>query len=206
LSWDAKHKEAYDQALKDENLIKQILQVPRRSRILRKGRKEKTVLVFGKKGEQSIFTLAGETTEPVVVGAEQAVPLLEATPEEVSYEVPDKFAPVFNKAKEKLFAKNPLPPIKGRRQDAIKMLMALKETIPSSESYCADLIKIIKEYDDVSEGTLKDIAQMDIRNVEQAYSQLQENVPVQFIRNVIDRAHRADEGRELLLLAEELDA
>ena len=86
------------------------------------------------------------------------------------------------------------------------MLMALKETIPSSESYCADLIKIIKEYDDVSEGTLKDIAQMDIRNVEQAYSQLQENVPVQFIRNVIDRAHRADEGRELLLLAEELDA
>lgn len=206
LSWDAKHKEAYDQAIKDEKLMQNILDVPRRSRILRKERNQKTVVVFGKKGEQSIFTLASEETEPVVVGAEQAVPLLEATPDEVGYEVPDKFAPIFNKAKEKLFAKNPLPPIKGRRQDAIKMLMALKETIPSSESYCADLIKIIKEYDDVSEGTLKDIAQMDIRNVEQAYSQLQETVPVQFIRNVIDRAHRADEGKELLLLAEELDA
>lgn len=206
LSWDAKHKEAYDQALKDEKLMAQILQVPRRSRILRKNAKDNCVLVFGKKGEQSIFTLAYEKSEPIVVGAEQAVPYLEATPEEEGYEVHDKFAPIFNKAKEKLFAKNPLPPIKGRRQDAIKMLMALKEAIPASESYCADLIKIIKEYDDVSEGTLKDIAQMDVRNVEQAYSQLQETVPVQFIRNVIDRAHRADEGKELLLLAEELDA
>jgi hypothetical protein len=84
--------------------------------------------------------------------------------------------------------------------------MALKEALPSSESYCSDLIKVIKEFDDVSEGTLKDLVQLDMRNVEDAYSRLQELIPVQFIRNVIDRAHRADEGRELLLLAEELNA
>lgn len=206
LSWDAKHKEVYDHALKDEALMAQILQVPRRSRILRKETGKSTIVVFGKKGDQSIFTIADELSPPAIIGAEQAMPLFEAALSEQSYEVADKFAPIFNKAKEKLFAKNPLPPIKGRRQDAIKLLMALKETIPASESYCTDLIKIIKEYDDVSEGTLKDIAQMDVRNIESAYADLQEIVPIQFIRNVIDRAHRADEGTELLLLAEELEA
>jgi hypothetical protein len=137
------------------------------------------------------------------VSAERAIPLFAATKDEQSFEVQDKFAPVFNKAKEKLFAKNPLPLIKGRRQDAIKNLMAIKEALPASESYCSDLIKVIKEFDDVSEGTLKDIVQIDMRNIEYTYKQLLELVPVQFIRNVIDRAHRADEGRELLLLAEE---
>ena len=81
--------------------------------------------------------------------------------------------------------------------------MAIKDALPASESYCSDLIKVIREFDDVSEGTLKDIVQIDMRNVEAAYKRLRELVPVQFIRNVIDRAHRADEGVELLLLAEE---
>jgi hypothetical protein len=53
---------------------------------------------------------------------------------------------------------------------------------------------------------LKDIAQVDMRNVETTYSLLQELIPVRFIRNVIDRAHRADEGTELLLLAEEIES
>ena len=44
-----------------------------------------------------------------------------------------------------------------------------------------------------------------MRNVEYTYKRLLKLVPVQFIRNVINRAHRADEGRERLLLAEELE-
>jgi hypothetical protein len=179
------------------------LKLPRRSRILRKAKDESLVVVFGKKGDQSIFTVADHLLEPTVVSAERAVPLFAATKDEKSFEVQDRFAPVFNKAKEKLFAKNPLPTIKGRRQDAIKNLMAIKDALPASESYCSDLIKVIKEFDDVSEGTLKDIVQIDMRNIEFTYKQLQEFVPVQFIRNVIDRAHRADEGKELILLAEE---
>lgn len=206
LSWDAIHKDIYFKALKDEALMKRAKGVPRRSRILRKGMQESAVVVFGKKGEQSIFTVASAGLEPQVVSGERAIPLFAAQPEDKSHEVQDKFAPVFNMAKEKLFAKYPLPAIKGRRQDAIKNLMAIKEALPASESYCSDLIKVIKEFDDISEGTLKDIAQIDMRNVEDTYKFLQEIVPVQFIRNVIDRAHKAEEGKELLLLAEELEA
>lgn len=206
LSWDAVHKDTYFKALKDEVLMKRALKLPRRSRILRKGTEESLVVVFGKKGEQSIFTIASTGLDPEVASAECAIPKFAAKPEDKSYEVQDKFAPVFNKAKEKLFAKYPLPAIKGRRQEAIKNLMAIKEALPAAESYCSDLIKVIKEFDDISEGTLKDIAQIDMRNVEDTYKSLQDLIPVQFIRNVIDRAHKAEEGKELLLLAEELEA
>jgi superfamily II DNA or RNA helicase len=203
VSWDAVHRDVYFKALEDDKVMAAALNLPRRSRILRKAKDESIVVVFGKKGDQSIFTLADSISEPTVVSAERAIPLFAATKDEQSFEVQDKFAPVFNKAKEKLFAKNPLPLIKGRRQDAIKNLMATKEALPASESYCSDLIKVIKEFDDVSEGSLKDIVQIDMRNIEYTYKQLLELIPVQFIRNVIDRAHRADEGREFLLLAEE---
>lgn len=205
LSWDAVHKETYDNALADEDLMREVLRIPRRSRICRKNTSNNAVVVFGKKGEEAIFTIGLDNQEPTIISAEQAIPYFAATDEEESFEVKDKFAPIFNKAKEKLFAKYPLPTMKGRRADALKVLHAIKESVPAAEIYCTDLIKVIKEFDDVSEGTLKDIAQMDLRNIGEVYSRLVEMVPVQFIRNVIDRAHRADDSRELLLLAEELE-
>jgi len=206
LSWDAIHKENYDKALLDDSLMEEALNVPRRTRINRQGRNNNAVVVFGKKGSESIFTLSESGAEPVIVSAEQAVPYFEATKDEESFEVKDKFGPTFKKAKDKLFAKHPLPSIKGRRADALKVLQAIKESVPSAESYCSDLIKVIKEFDDISEGTLKDIAQMNLRNVESLYDDLLQMVPVQFIRNVIDRAQRSDNDKELLLLAEELEA
>jgi len=205
LSWDAPHKEAYDIANADKNLMEKVLKVPRRSRVCRKEKGENAVIVFGKKGEESIFTISSNNADPVITSAEQAIPYFAAKEDEESYEVKDKFAPIFVKAKEKLFAKHPVPVIRGRRADALKILQAIKASVPSAETYCTDLIKIIKEFDDVSEGTLKDIAQIDLRNLEDVYERLIEMVPIQFIRNVIDRAHRADDSKELLLLAEELE-
>ena len=46
---------------------------------------------------------------------------------------------------------------------------------------------------------------MDLRNIEDVYERLIKMVPVQFIRNIIDRARRADDSKEVLLLAEELE-
>ena len=205
MSWDAGHRDAYFKALENEELMSRVLSIPRRSRILRKNREVSQVVVFGKKGDQSIFTISDDMAEAVIVSNEKAVPLFFAENSEEGFSVQDRFAPIFNKAKEKLFAKNPLPSIKGRRQDAIKNLMAIRDALPSAESYCSDLIQIIKEFDDVSEGTLKDIVQIDMSNVNETYTELQRLVPAQFIRNVIDRAHRADDGAELLLLAQELE-
>lgn len=205
LSWDAKHKETYDNSLANEDLMRSVLRIPRRSRICRRNASNNAVVVFGKKGNESIFTIALNGEAPIIVSSEQAIPYFAAAPNEAAFEVKDKFANIFKKAKEKLFAKHPMPPIRGRRADALKVLYAIKASVPSAEIYCTDLMKVIKEFDDISEGTLKDIAQIDLRNLDDIYKRLVEMVPVQFIRNVIDRAHRADDSRELLLLAEELE-
>lgn len=205
LSWDASHMEAYDNAYADKNILNEALKVPRRSRINRRNNKDNAVIVFGKKGEESIFTISNNNEEPVIISAEQAIPYFAAEHGEESFEVKDQFKPIFSKAKEKLFAKHPLPSIKGRRADAINVLQALKQTLPSAGNYCTDLIKVIKEFDDISEGTLKDIAQLDLSSLEEAHQNLLSIAPVRFIRNLIDRAHRADDSRELLLLAEELE-
>ena len=109
----------------------------------------------------------------------------------------------FKLAKEKLFAKHELPSIKGRRADAITVLKALGTALPAAHDYCEDVISIIKNLDDVSDGTLKDITRINLKELEDSYQNLQKLVPVHFIRNVNERASRDQNEQELLLFAEE---
>lgn len=202
LSWDTPHREAYEKALKDKDAIDDAQKLPRRSRIKRVGGK-KGVVVFGKKGSNSIFTL-GESQESVqVVSAETALPYFQATEEDKSSAVDNSFKQMFGLAKEKLFAKHELPKIQGRRASAINVLKVVADELPNATDYCEDIITIIKTLDDISEGALKDIAQLDLRNIEEAHKRLLEVVPESYIRNVLTRANRTENEHELLLFAEQ---
>src|SRR3989344_5996218 len=174
LSWDTKHREAYEKAMKDEKLIQMINAVPRRSRIKRKGNQFPGVIVFGKKGQSTIFTFGDVTNEVRVVSSEEALPCFEAKPDEKAEVVDKEFTSVFKLAKEKLFAKHELPPIKGRRSTAINVLKVISDTLPVAKDYCEDVISIIKTLDDISDGSLKDISQLDVRNTEEAYKELKQ--------------------------------
>ncbi len=203
LSWDTVHREAYENALKDQDLIVDVLRLPRRSRIKRDGTGKKGVGVFGKKGSNSVFTF-GESSEVVqVVSCEDALPYFQAKLEDKSSSVDQDFAQVFNLAKEKLFAKHELPKIQGRRANAIRALKVIADELPSTKNYCEDIITIIKTLDDLSEGALKNIAQLDLRDIKKAHKQLLETVPDSYIRNVLTRANRAENEHELLLFAEQ---
>ena len=204
VSWDTPHREAYDKALVDEDLMNAVKAVPHRSKIKREATGKRGVVVFGKKGDHSIFTF-GESKDGVeIISAEDALPRFSADVSDQAQPVDNGFTDVFNLAKEKLFAKHELPKILGRRSDAIHVLKVIADSLPNSKDYCEDIINIIKTLDDLSEGTLKDITQLDLRNVEVAYEKLLELVPIGFIRNVLDRAGRSQDERELLLFAEQL--
>lgn len=203
LSWDAPHKEAYDQAKKDPELISTALNLPHRSRVRRNGDWQEQTVVFGKKGDHAIFTIAGGDQLAEVASIEQALPLFAAKPEENGYPVGESFLNTFRLAKEKLFAKHELPAIKGRRADAISLLKALGSELPEAHSHCEDVITIIKNLDDVSDGTLKDIIRIDLKDTSQAFDKLKELVPVHFIHNVFERSKRDQNEQELLLFAEE---
>jgi superfamily II DNA or RNA helicase/HKD family nuclease len=203
LSWDADHREAYDRARRRPGVLEAALKVPRRSRIKRQQSKGAGAVVFGKKGSQVVFTVTDNIGETSTTSVERALPLFAAEPTELAAPVDASFIDVFGVAKERLFAKHELAPIKGRRARAVKVLMALGSALPESQTYCKDLVTVIKTLDDLSDGTLKDIAELDLRELTAAFQQLQTHVPPQFVKNVFDRAERERGERELILFAEE---
>lgn len=204
LSWDTVHRENYEKAAKDDVLMKRVLELPRRSRIKRNNGNNFGTIVFGKKGQNTIFTYGLTPDDIKVTSAEESLPVFEANKDEESDSVDKNFIDVFNLAKEKLFAKHELPQIKGRRATAISLLKLMADKIPISRDYCEDIISIIKTLDDISDGALKDISQLDANKIEESYKKLQEIVPEVFVRNILNRSKHTDEAQELLLFAEQL--
>jgi len=179
------------------------MSLPRRSRTQR--RRElvgATAVVFGKKGTNVVFTV-DHAHSPEVVSVEQALPLFAATADEEGYPVSDDFLNVFTLAKDRLFAKSELPPIRGRRAKAVSVLTALGNSLPEASAYCKDLVTVIRTLDDISDGTLKAIARLDLRNRSAAYQRLEALVPREFTQNVFERVTKEQGQREFLLLAEE---
>ena len=202
-NWDSVAREDYEIARRDQELMQRVFSVPRRSRVLRLNQMTNNVVLFGKKGSQTVFTVLDENMEPQIVGAEEAVDLFKSLPEEQGHAVTPTFGKYFDSSKQKMFAKSPLPPIKGRRQESIKMLMTLRELEPQAQSYCIDLIKIIREFDDLDEGTLYELARIDLSNATQAFGILRKLVPENVINSILTRTSLTDSREELLLIAEE---
>jgi hypothetical protein len=203
LSWDALHREAYYNALKNKELMESVKSIPRRTRIKRNDSENKGVAVFGKKGQNTIFTFGENQIDVSVISAETALKKFQAREEEPSEVVDNNFTEAFKIAKEKLFAKHELPQVKGRRMEAIKVLKVISDSLPQSKNYCEDIVSIIKTLDDISDGALKDISQINLKDISLAYKKLQEIVPENFIVNVLNKAKNSEEEQELLLFAEQ---
>jgi polyhydroxyalkanoate synthesis regulator phasin len=80
----------------------------------------------------------------------------------------------------------------------------LIENYPQAKDYAMDLIKVIKEYDDLSEGQYKQIGRIKMDNLEQAYKDLQELVSKQSIATSLKRVDQLEGLSELIVLSEEL--
>jgi hypothetical protein len=206
LNWDAIHLEAYEQAKSNNQLMEEVNEIPRRTRIARKIKNinSSKAIVFTKKNQNILFITTEVDKEPKLLSSQEGLSIFKADIVEENVELTVNFPNLFNFALEKLIEKHPLPSIRGRRSDAIKLLEALRNALPKSESYCSDLIKVISKYDDVSEGTLKDIASVNIKDLEKCFFAIQSLVPESFIKNVMDRIQRMEQQVEVILLAEEI--
>jgi superfamily II DNA or RNA helicase len=206
LNWDAIHLESYEQAKSNNKLMEEVKDIPRRTRIARKysNTSRNKAIVFTRKNQNILFITTEEGSEPRLLSSQEGLSIFKAEIDEENTELTVNFPNLFNFALEKLIEKHPLPAIRGRRSDAIKLLEALRSALPNAESYCSDLIKVISKYDDVSEGALKDIANVSLKKIEDSFIELQKIVPESFIKNVMDRIQRMEEHVEVILLAEEL--
>lgn len=204
LSWDARHIENYENAKKEAEIMEKIENLPRRSRIQRVDQAKKGVLVFGKKGDNSVFTYGQNPDSVEVISMETALPMFFSEKEETAIKVGDDFTEMFNYAKEKLFEKSELPKIQGRRAKSMEVLEVLGHEIPESKEFCDDVKILIKDYDGINEGALKDIAQLDLRDLGEAYKELKQIVPEEYKDSLFAKLEQTDKATELLLFAEQL--
>lgn len=207
LSWDAIHMEAFERAKSNSSLMEEINRIPRRTRIARasKGEGQKQAVIFSRKGANTIFVLAEKGREGQLLSTQVGLSYFQADEDEEGTEPTRDFPNLFELAWNKLSERHPLPEIRGRRSDATKVLEALRLSFPPADTYCSDLIKVISKYDDVSEGALKDITQVDLSNLEDCFNSVKKIVPESFIRNVLERIQRMEDDAEIVLLAEEFN-
>ena len=202
-SWDWKFIEDYDLVKNDKDLMEKIKEIPYRTRISRKLEGDEKGIIFTKKGNSHLFIMSKENEEAKVISSENAITQFYAQIDESSMPVTAKFADLFEIAKEKMNEKHSLQEVRGRRAEALKNVEALRYDYPEAENYCIDLAKVIREYDDISEGTLKDIAQTSGSDPEEIYKKLLDYVPEEFIKNVFEKVSRMQNESETILLSEE---
>jgi hypothetical protein len=205
LSWDAPFLEDFFIFSNNKSLRERSLNIPRRSRIRRSVSNFEGIVAFGKKGSQGIYAHSSTSGESRIVGPEEALPMFRAIPGEVPTEIVHDSNGLIQLTANKLFARSAMPAIRGRRQEAIKLLTALSHQLPESQNYCHDLIQVIKEFDDINEGSLKDIINLDLDDLRVTFQEVKKIVPEKLIINILNKVQRYQEDMEMLLLLEELN-
>lgn len=202
-SWDAIHREAYDQT--PDEVIQQALNIRPRSRVVRTNQGFNGGIAFGKKGNHAVFAIKHDgEEEPKIVSAEEVLPLFAAEPDEEGQFPDTAFNQLFIVIRDKLFERHKLPPIKGNRQKALQRLEILVNGYPPAKDYVLDLMKIVKEYDDLSEGQYKKISRIELDDLETAYKELQTIVSRQSVETSLKKVDQLGGLTELIVLSEEL--
>lgn len=189
----------------EPQIVKEALEVPRRSRIRRTEEKEKHgVLVFGKKGSEYAFKLGTTPIQCAAIGIVEAFNLFQATMQEESQKVSRNFEPIYNHVKANLFAGRSQVALDKGKQDAIHKVEALKQKLPDRKDYLEDLYYVLKELDSLPERYARMLRAIDARTLEKAMDDFCRQVPHSYLTDIIERERAIAEGQEVLILAEEL--
>jgi hypothetical protein len=178
--------------------------IPHRSRVARQSDGISEIIAYGKRSDSSIF--AGQVAQdpPRLLTPEQALSKFRCEPDSEPQSLSTTFEVVFNQVRTKLFELDPVPPVAGRREKALSVIAAIGAQVPSAGPYCDDLTKLIKEYDDVNDGVLKQIAGAQLSDLNALLAFVQDLVPPSIIHNCFKRAANTEEDGEIIVLASEL--
>ncbi len=202
-SWDTAHREVYEQAKRNIETIELAKKIPMRARIVRKNRQIKVGVGVGIRGENKIYAL--ETSgQAELVDAEKVLSHFAAKQDEVGEKTDDQFGIVFNTIKEKLFEKPPMGRMSSNRTAVVNILRSVKES--QYQNYCDDLMKVVSDLDDLSEGQLKAIIRL-AKNTDLSEDQLMEAIieiaPEQQVKVSLDRQNNEAKSANLLLFTQE---
>ena len=189
----------------NEDIVDEAAKLPKRCRIKRTVKKnEAGVIVFGKKGDECVFKTAGKTMAPKALSAADALNLFEAEITESSEQISRSFEEVYSRIKENLFSKRTEVARDRGKTEAIDKIEALKTKLAEHKDYLEDLSYVVKNLDALPERFLRGIRAIDLKRLEKDFIELQRQVPHNYLLDIICRERAIEEGKETLILSEEL--
>lgn len=205
-SWDADYRNIYD-TLKNKHpeLIKEALEIPKRSRIRRTVKKGKSgVILFGRKSSELAFRLGINENDSFALGPEDAFEFFKAEMSEKAEKVSEYFERIYENAKSYLFKmRTEVSKDKGIRE-AIAKLEVLLPSLPKQKDYLQDVKYVIEKLDALPLGMARFIRAISVKNLEEDIKKMKEEIPHNYIIEIIKKAKHIEEGEESLILSEEL--
>lgn len=190
-------------------LIEKVRELENRCRILRRNKNElkNHVIVYAKKGNESIFKLMNEKFEIIQKSNLEYFKIFRAEENELSFKASENFDSKYKIILQSLFNKSFQTALdKGKK----KSLDILKKSLEISDTkfhpYLKDLIKVIEDFDDLPGGYLKMIrSEIRENNVNEKLEKLIKIITPDYIEKSFIRAQKIDNDPEKIILSEEFE-
>ena len=187
-------------------LIAEVRKITPRIRIRReiKTRYNKNVLVYAKKGEESVFRFVDEKLERLDLPIEKYLEILKADENEEPHVVTENFDSKYRSVTKSLFDNNYITALDIRKRRSIETLkMCIEKCSRKYKEYLEDLIKVIQEYDDLPGGYLKRINRISKKTAEKEVEELTKEITHEYISKSFEKADRIDQEKEHIIISEE---
>ncbi|MBI4652552.1 hypothetical protein HY745_15020, partial [Candidatus Desantisbacteria bacterium] len=207
ISPDAEY-ENFIRNLRAENseLINEAMNLPKRCRIKRTAIKQKKgVIVFGKKGEEFAFKFADEHNIPHALTLIEALKIFEADINESALKPSKHFNEIYKNICASLFSQKKEVALDKGKKDTILKIEVLKQKLIDEKDYLEDLYYVLTKLDALPGRYAKLIRAISIENLKEDFEELKKEVPHSYLLNIIERENLIEEGKESLILSEELD-
>ncbi len=203
-SWEIPYYNLLSNIKKNNKLIEEALNIPKRVKIKRTTQKEQNgVLIFGKKGDNYVFKF-GNKDKIISLTSFEGISLFEATEEEKAEKPDDNFYGIYEKIKKNLFtSKREIVKDKGL-SDTIKKLDVLKEKLPDDKSYFDELKYIVEKLGALPEKYLKQIRDIDNNTLEEDIKKLKEDIPPSYISKIRAKVEKLEDAEESIIISEQL--
>lgn len=199
--WQKEFRNDWENIKDDEDTMRIVNQIAHRVRIGRNGSSLFPAISFARRWDTPLFGVIGDDGIPSLLGPEKVLPLFRAEKVEESHEVTERFEPLYQSLRDKLFQNNTDPEYEGRRKGAIERIDVLRVKIPEYDTYLRDIKKLI-EFDALPEWTYKELASISWK-IDDAKDTLAKILPKHYVSEKLKSIADDETSDHIIYLSEQ---
>ncbi len=207
ISWDNKYRNIYNSICHNTKLLDSVMNIPERARIVRKNNRNDCAISFAKRGNSALFAMAEEFEgKAKILSPEIVLPLFDAEISEKPYEFDSDLDSKFAVLRDEIQRPYPKIRLSGRKGTAIDNLEKLLVVCEKEKDYLKDLINVIKIYDDLSDGEVKYIYNLQVtaKKADEIVKDLKKSITEHYIMSIKEKVESIDSQTEIILFTEDL--